>query len=145
MNKNRNHAHRGPRRERPARPPAMVAYLLAPEVEVSERLALDNLRKGSNEPRHFNILADCADLLTIAAIFKGDEKTNAVGELASIALCNIRDRFEATGRLGGTGDELGALQMLINVAEDFWKRQSGELFFRAHRALEAARNEREAA
>ncbi|MDT3735529.1 MAG: hypothetical protein ROZ00_04840 [Denitratisoma sp.] len=127
------------RRPRPARCPTLVAMHLAPEVGLTERLAIEGLAGGWAKPYQFDVLADCRDLLALAANHKGDQATLAVCDLASIALENIRDRFKARGRLGATGDELRALRAMADVSEDFWKRQSGELFRAANEALDKER------
>lgn len=124
---------------RPARCPTMVAMHLAPEVELTERLAIEAFAGGTAETAQFNVLADCRDLLSIAAARKADADTTAVCELAYIALANIKDRYLSKNRLGVTGDELHALRALVDVSEDFWKRTSGELFRVANLELDKAR------
>jgi hypothetical protein len=124
---------------RPARCPTMVAMHLAPEVGIAERLAVEAIASEWVQERHFNILADCHDLLVLAADHKRDAQVLAVCDLASIALFNIKDRYLAGRRIGATGDELQALRVLVDVSEDFWKRQSGELFRAANEALEEER------
>lgn len=128
------------RRPRPARCPTLVAMHLAPEVGLTERLAIEGLAGGWAKPRQFDVLADCRDLLTVAANHKGDQATLAVCDLAGIALENIRDRYQAHNRLGATGDELRALRTMADVSEDFWKRQSGELFRAANAELDRMRD-----
>ncbi len=124
---------------RPARCPTIVAMALAPEVELTERMALEGFLRGWADRGQFNILADCRDLLTLAAAHKGDAATLAVCEAAGIALENIRDRYHVKARMGCTADERAALVALVDVAGDFWKRQSGELFRAANVALDKAR------
>jgi len=124
---------------RPARCPTMVALHLAPEVGIAERMAVNAIAEGWAEVRHFDILADCRDLLTLAAAERSDSDTQAVCELAMIALLNIKDRYIERKRLGASGDELQALRLLVDVSEDFWRRQSGELFRLANVALDKAR------
>lgn len=125
--------------KRPARCPTMVAMHLAPEVGITEWTSVNAIAGGWAEKYHFNVLADCHDLLTIAANHKQDAQTLAVCDLAGIALLNIKDRFEERQRLGATGDELQALRVLVDISEDFWKRQSGELFHAANMALDKER------
>ena len=80
-------------------------------------------------------------LLSLAAAEKDDRQTLAVCELGLIALQNIKDRYLAKNRIGATGDELQALYALVDVSEDFWKRQPGSLFIDAEAALSKARAE----
>lgn len=121
--------------------PTLVAYYLNPEVSTQERMSVEAIRAGWAEPSHFDILADCRDMLALAAAEKNDRATIAICELGLIALQNIKDRYLDRQRLGATGDELQALYALVDVAEDFWKRQSGSLFIDAESALSKSRQE----
>lgn len=119
--------------------PTLVALQLNPEVSTTERMAVVAFRNGFAVTDHFNVLADCRDMLALAAAEKKDSETLAVCELALVALQNVKERFLERKRLGATGDELNALQVLADVSEDFWKRQSGALFVDAEAALSRAR------
>lgn len=121
--------------------PTLVAYLLNPEVSTQERMSVEAIRAGWAKTAHFDVLADCRDMLALAAAEKRDEATLVICELGLIALQNIKDRYFERERLGATGDELQALQALVDVSEDFWKRQSGSLFIDAEAALSKARAE----
>lgn len=124
---------------RPARCPTMVAMHLAPEVSITERISVDAVAGGWATAHHFNVLSDCHDLLVLAADYRGDKQTLMVCELASVALRNMKDRYHAINRVGASGDELLALRVLVDVSEDFWKRQSGELFRAANAELDRMR------
>jgi len=80
-------------------------------------------------------------MLALAAAEKNDEQTLIVCEIGLVALENIKARYLERHRIGATGDELQALQALVDVSEDFWKRQSGGLFIDAEAALSKARAE----
>lgn len=121
--------------------PTVVAYYLNPEVSTQERMAVEAIRAGWAQVAHFDILADCRDMLALAAAEKDDSQTLTICELGLIALQNIKDRFIERNRLGATGDELQALYALVDVSEDFWKRQPGSLFIDAEAALSKARAE----
>jgi len=119
--------------------PTMVAMHLNPEVTIQERMAVAALRGGWSTTDHFNLLADCRDMLVLAANEKNDRAAIDVCTLSGIALLNMKDRHAEIGRIGATGDELQALDLLVTVSEDFWKRQSGGLFIDAEAALRRAR------
>jgi hypothetical protein len=119
--------------------PTIVAYHLNPEVTLQERAAVLALRGGWADACHFNVLADCRDMLILAASEKNNTDVLAVCALAGVALMNIKDRHTEKNRFGATGDELQALDLLCNTSEDWWKRQSGGLFIDAERALHRAR------
>lgn len=121
--------------------PTLVAYYLNPEVSTQERMAVEAIRAGWAQVAHFDVLADCRDMLALAAAEKRCAQTQAVCELGLIALLNIKDRYFARQRLGASGEELQALYMLVDVAEDFWKRQPGSLFIDAEAALSKCRAE----
>ncbi len=119
--------------------PTLVALHLNPEVSLQERGAVLALRGGWATTDHFNVLADCRDMLVLAASEKGDAATISVCDLAGIALLNMKDRHAEKGRIGATGDEIRALELLADMSEDFWKRQGGGLFIDAEAALSRAR------
>ena len=119
--------------------PTIIAYSLNPEVTIQERAAVLALRGGWAEGSHYNVLADCRDMLMLAASEKHDKAVIGVCDLAGVALLNIKDRYAEKKRFGATGDELRALELLCDVSEDWWKRQSGGLFIDAEAALHRAR------
>ena len=119
--------------------PTLIALHLNPEVGLQERVAVLALRSGWATTDHFNVLADCRDLLILAANERADASAIAAAKLAGVALMNIKDRHAEKGRIGATGDELYALDLLVNASEDFWKRQPGGLFVDADLALGKAR------
>lgn len=120
--------------------PTVVAMLLNPEVSIQERMCIKALRGGWATTDHYNVLNDCRNMLIIAADEKGDTQTLSVCAIAGIALANVRDRHTEKGKIGATGDEVNALSMLVDVSEDFWKRQSGSVFVMAETTM---RRERE--
>lgn len=121
--------------------PTMVAYYLNPEVSTQERLAVVALRLGHATTSHFDVLADCRDMLTLAAAEKNDTQTLAICEIGLIALENIKARYLEVQRIGASGAEIQALQALVDVSEDFWKRQGGGMFIDAEAALRKSRDE----
>jgi hypothetical protein len=92
--------------------PTVVAYYLNPEVSIQERMAVVALRLGTATVSHFDVLADCRDMLTLAACEKNDESTMAICELGLVALENIKARYREINRIGASGDEIQALQAL---------------------------------
>jgi len=122
--------------------PTLVAYHLNPEVSLQERGAVLALRGGWATTDHFNVLADCRDMLILAASEKNDQSALAACNLAGIALMNLKDRYAEKKRMGATGDELQALDLLCDVSDDFWRRQPGSLFIDAEAALSRARKMR---
>ena len=122
--------------------PTIVALHLNPEVCLQERGAVLAVRGGWATTDHFNALADCRDMLMLAANERDDKSAIAACTVAGIALMNMKDRHSEKGRIGATGDEIQALALLVDASEDFWKRQSGALFVDAEAALSRARSMR---
>ena len=127
------------RHHRRAAAPTLVAYYLNPEVSTQERMSVEAIRAGWAKTAHFDVLADCRDMLMLAASEKHDKAVIGVCDLAGVALLNIKDRYAEKKRFGATGDEIRALELLCDVSEDWWKRQSGGLFIDAEAALHRAR------
>ena len=119
--------------------PTAVAMFLNPEISIQERMAVQALRGGWATTDTFNLLADCRDMLLLAAGEKQDQATIDVCTLAGIALMNMKDRYNDKKRMGATGDELAALDLLADVSEQFWKRTAGGLFVDAEAALRRCR------
>lgn len=127
------------RRIRSASEPAMVRMHCVPDVEIHERLAIQALRGGWATYNTYRTLADCHGALTIGRKRKGDYSLEGAIKASGIALLNIFDRMQATGKVGATGDELRALQLLVDTAEDFWRRQSSGALEYAIAALKEVR------
>lgn len=125
--------------------PTLVAYYLNPEVSTQERMAVLAIEQGIATEVHFDVLADCLDMLGLASAEKKDAQTTTACELALIAMHNIKDRYVERQRIGANGDELQALHLLVDVSEDFWKRQSGSMFIDAEAALSELRASQRAA
>ena len=113
------------RRVRPASEPALVRLSTNPEIGIAERMAIQAMRGGwADYQNSYRVLADCHGVLTLGLKRKKDDSMKGVLQLAMIALLNIYDRYGKTKKIGATGDELQALEVLVDTAEDFWKRQS---------------------
>ena len=77
---------------RRATAPTLVALHLNPEVFLQERGAVLAVRGGWATTDHFNVLADCRDMLMLAANEKSDSSAIAACTVAGIALMNMKDR-----------------------------------------------------
>ena len=127
------------RRVREQAAPMLAVMLGVPEMEITERIAVEAFAGGWAVKDHFDRLADCRDLLMLAASEKDDKSTLAATELGYIALLAIKERHAMTGKFGVSGDELAALRMLVEQSADFWHRQNGATFARHYDALKQAR------
>ena len=119
--------------------PGLIAQNLGPEYETRLRMAVEAVRGGWADCAHFNDLADTLDLLRLGLLIYQDQKPDpgaeAVAELALVAMQNMLERHEQHGRIGATGEELKALDLLVETSLDFWNRRSGALFAEAYRQL----------
>lgn len=114
------------------------------EVEMLERNAYSAFRLGYARGSHWNMLADCRNILMLAVRYKlaigaakaDHEAIREVTRIAMHALTSIRDREQKTGRFGCNAEELNALHALVESSRDFWNRQPAELF---RQAVEANR------
>lgn len=127
------------RRAATPRVPMIVVMQNIPDLSITERLSVKAFAGGFANTDHFDNLADCRDIMTLAAAEKDDQQTLTMCELALHALLGIKERYARTQRMGASGEELQALRALVDVSEDFWKRQSGSLFERHYTALKRAR------
>lgn len=126
------------RKPRPCAVPTMV-LIKTTNLELHERMSVQAFIGGWANTDHFDNLADCHDLLNLAAADKRDQETMAVCEISGIALLNVKDRYAETGRFGVTGEEGKALQLLADTSKDFWSRQSGTFFHGTWTALQKLR------
>jgi hypothetical protein len=123
---------------RPISAPAMVLFQTN-NLELHERMSVQAMVGGWGSTEHFDNLADCHDLLNLAAADKGDAEVLAVCELSGIALLNVKDRYAEHKRFGVTGEERKALELLADTSKDFWARQSGTFFHQTYLALQKMR------
>lgn len=126
-------------------PPGLIAQSVKPEYETRLRAAVWMLTNGHATKDQFNDLADTVDLLQLGiAIYtkqKPDEGAAIACDVALVAMHSIRERYMKTGRLGATGEELKAIQLLADTSFDYWNRRSGALFHEAYRQLVIIRKE----
>lgn len=127
------------RRVREQAAPMLAVMLGVPEMEITERIAVEAFAGGWAIKDHFDRLADCRDILMLAASEKDDKSTLAATELGYIALLAIKERHARTGKFGVSGDELATLRLLVDQSGDFWRRQNGVIFARHYDALKRAR------
>ncbi|MCP4637776.1 MAG: hypothetical protein GY848_15050 [Methyloversatilis sp.] len=99
--------------------------------------AVQAFRRGEASAENFLDLCDTRDITVIAHNMQGRhvEGLAAVLDASHIALSNIRDRRQETGKFGVTGDELATLALLVDTYTNFWLAQSGDLYGRARSEL----------
>lgn len=138
----RKHTHR--RRRIEPKAPMMVVMHTVTELSLTERQSVEAFAGGWATTDHYDNLADCRNIMTLAAAEREDQQTLAVCELAMHALLGVKERHQRTGKMGASGEELQALRLLADTSEDFWLRQSGGLFERHYMALKKLNKEKTA-
>ena len=133
---------RSKRQVRPAEIPCIVMSHLAHETQIILLTALNAFRQGWAQPAHFDVMLDTRDLLLLAAKAKKENDLVEAARAINIALANIRESWDGA-KFSYTDDELNALQMLVDISNDFWARQSGNLFHMAYNVLKRWRVEQE--
>lgn len=136
---------RSHRLRRPKNPPCLIAVGMNDKHERGMLAAVQAFRRGEASAENFLDLCDTRDITVIACNMQGRhvEGLSAVLEAAHIALENIRDRRQETGRFGVNGDELAVLALLVDSYMNFWLAQSGDLYGRARAELHRIRREQE--
>lgn len=128
---------RSHRQRRPKRAPCLIAVGMNVKHEAGMLAAVQAFRRGEASAYNFLDLCDTRDITVIAYNMQGRHVDGLVPVLdaAYIALANIRDRREETGRFGASGDELATLALMVNTYTNFWLAQSGDLYGRAREEL----------
>lgn len=119
---------------RPAQIPCLVMSQIVPEAQIVLLTAMQAFREGWATTSHFDVMLDTRDMLMLGSNAKKEESTFAVAKAVNMALANIRDSWDGS-KFVFSEDELSALQMLVDVSNDFWMRQSGHLYQCAYTAL----------
>lgn len=128
------------RRVRAQSEPALIRLANNPEIAIAERLAIQAMRGGwSDYQNSYRVLADCHGLLAIGTRKKKDASLDGIIQGGMVAMRNIYDRYISTKKVGATGDELAMLEHMVDVSEDFWKRQSAAALETAIHSLKFVR------
>jgi len=126
-------------RQRPVSTPIMVERSLCEtDVELAERMLIESFASGWATTKHYDGLANMRNVLTVAAAYKDAQDVLHICDAMRIPMTNLRERYEKTGRMGVTGEELKMLRVFADTYRDFWKRQSLNLFKAACRETNIA-------
>lgn len=123
------------RQVRPKAMPTLVFLHTIPDVEIAQLTALQAFREGYASPGQFDILLDTRDLLFLSAKAKGDEDVLKMCEIANDVLGQIRASWDGERFAQVSDDSLNTLRILVDVSSDWWKRQSGLMYYRAYTVL----------
>ena len=133
---------RSKRQIRAAEIPCIVMSHIVPEAQIVLLTALQAFRNGWAGPSHFDVMLDTRDMLLIGSKAKNDADLVEVSRAINVALANIRDSWDGN-KFYPDQDELNALEILVDVSNDFWNRQSGSFYQQAYLTLRQWRKEQE--
>jgi hypothetical protein len=91
-------------------------------------------KEGWAETSHFDCMLDTRDMLLLGSKAKQENDILEAARAINMALANIRDSWDGA-KFDVSEDELNALQILVDISNDFWNRQSGNLYHMAYAAL----------
>ena len=100
------------------------------DIETAEYMAVHAFAHGFAQKSHFDKLVDLMNLMLIAGQTDKSRKYLITYIEAKIkpVLKSIKDRYDKTGKLGVSADELKELRNMLQVNKDFWLKQSGVLY-----------------
>lgn len=130
---------RSRRQARPAAVPPIVLAQIMPEIEIGILSAVAAFRGAYATPGQFDILLDTRDLLLLGASGVKDTKVVEAARAINDVLADIKDQWDGKQFAGISEYQLNALDILADIAIDFWKRQSGSLYQAAYMHLKAWR------
>ena len=119
------------RKVRPCSAPMLVNRgLHQVAIATQEHQLVEAFSAGWATTHHYDCLVDMRNVLTLAAAYKDRDDASAltITEAMRIPLANIRERYERTGRMGVTGEELQLIRAFVSFYGDFWLRQPVALY-----------------
>lgn len=120
-----------PRKHKPihASVPMLVNRLLNETVEsVEEHTMITAFQFGVATSHHYDYLQRMANMLNIANQSKpSDYLLGMVANINYLAAA-VQTRYNAHGKFGVSGDELNLMRRLVQAYDDYWKRQTTNLY-----------------
>jgi hypothetical protein len=109
--------------------PMLVNRLVNENVEsLEERAMLMAFQYGVATKQHYDYLVRMANMLNIANQAKpSDELENVRVHLNWLAEA-IFERYERLGKFGTSGLQLSLMRRLVQAYDDYWKRQTTNLY-----------------
>jgi hypothetical protein len=105
------------------------------EILRDELVAVSAMAGGWAQASHYEMLLETMILLENGGERRQNKQAINTAEAAYVALANMRDRYDETGKFGCTGDELAMLRLLVSESQDFWLRQGVKTYLAAHAEL----------
>ena len=100
------------------------------DVETAEYMAVHAFAHGFAQKSHFDKLIDLMNLMLVAGQTDKSRKylIQYIDAKIKPVLGSIKTRYENTGKLGVSGDELKELRNMLQVNKYFWLKQTGALY-----------------
>ena len=113
------------RKQRVASIPRLVMQEIDLDAAIMPYMALESICQGEGTKDGIDTILRELHLLQFAADHRKHETAKQICELAQVALGNMIDRVKRSGRVGISGEEKKALEVMLDYSRDFWSRQSG--------------------
>ena len=113
------------RKQRAASIPRLVTQEIDLDGAIMPYMALDSICQGEGTKDGIDTILRELHLLQFAADHRKHETAKQICDLAQVALGNMIDRVKRSGRVGISGEEKKALEVMLDYSRDFWSRQSG--------------------
>jgi len=100
--------------------------------------SIERIRTGTAAQRDWAVLYQSCHFLAFSAAYSpatSKKQAEAAAEVGYIACSALKDRFEKTGKIGASGDELEALKVFADGFDDFFLRASAAVEERGHADL----------
>lgn len=109
--------------------PMLVNRLLNETVEsVEEHTMITAFQFGVATQQHYDYLVRMANMLNIANQSKpSDYLLGMVANINHLAAA-VQARYNAHGKFGVSGDELSLMRRVVQAYDDYWKRQTTNLY-----------------
>ena len=120
-----------PRKHKPihASVPMLVNRLLNETVEsVEEHTMITAFQFGVATSHHYDYLQRMANMLNIANQTKPSDEAEHVRVHLNWLAEAIFERYERLGKFGTSGLQLSLMRRLVQAYDDYWKRQTTNLY-----------------
>lgn len=109
--------------------PMLVNRVVNDNIESKEELAMVNaFLFGTAQQSDYDYLVRMANMLNIAANYKGVENLKPTVDAINFLASLILERYQRTGKFGVDSEERGALRSVVVFYDSFWKRQTTNLY-----------------
>lgn len=118
-----------PRKQIHASVPMLVNRLLNENVETLQELSMVMaFQYGVADKQHYDYLVRMANMMNIANQIKPCDFTNDMKEHINHLAADIQARYNKHGKFGVCAHDLMLMRELVLAYDDYWKRQTTNLY-----------------